>query len=689
MSSHKTTPAPVFPKSLTWLGILILGSALTSLGVPTASATSPGLQTSTIEWSGAELADGVLTGGTPRNFLTGNEGWTQAPFASVGSMGLEWETLFDPARREHYLGSLQTADITPGGASTWFSGGYFFPRPEDTILALNTMDADHNQTTWSVSLQPLDPKIMDKYRFFWAANLVSEYEPLYTTPSPGVIVITDANKQHPTLVLQATSSSGVVTWGGSGIVTAPLVNGEKSPTVYVTSAKEMDARITITLGIVDNDPCSSGEALNFATSAAGVTNTAWPSITSCLGDASWSVLANDEANLEIPLHSDTPALAADETRSMVIDGLPEGVTWARLDDTTAGIQIRLSATAETEPGDYPLQFSSFTTRTGTSTTSQPLSSLGTLTIETAAIVIPEEPEVPEEPVVPDEPEIPGEPDIIEEPSVPEDESPNEPSTPEQPEVIEEGELGSEPDDAPEAPPVDEAKRDDDSPEDHGPDIEEDDNEIPAGDATVDEGTPSDDGDSGPDEIEFEETHPTEDDTPESGLEDNTPIDPEPGDSESPVLNPETDDVTVDEGTPSDSAPREPDTSAEIASDDPVETTSPSASSPSEPSSTSLVVQKEPEPEPEPSATGSPAPSASLEISGDRIVIDDPIDIPLGTTIPTDDVTIEESEPILAPAENAVPEPVAASAWLGLSLAGTLAAGGLIAALRRRRAEPEE
>jgi predicted lipid-binding transport protein (Tim44 family) len=45
-------------------------------------------------------------------------------------------------------------------------------------------------------------------------------------------------------------------------------------------------------------------------------------------------------------------------------------------------------------------------------------------------------------------------------------------------------------------------------------------------------------------------------------------------------------------------------------------------------------------------------------------------------------------PVPASAE-APPEPIAASAWLGLSLLASLALGGLIAALRRRREQPVE
>jgi len=63
--------------------------------------------------------------------------------------------------------------------------------------------------------------------------------------------------------------------------------------------------------------------------------------------------------------------------------------------------------------------------------------------------------------------------------------------------------------------------------------------------------------------------------------------------------------------------------------------------------------------------------------------------------PTIDVSPEPSTPLeerepafLTPHQPAVPDPSAASAWLGFSVIGVMLAGGFIAYLRRRRASSE-
>ena len=408
MTTPRDTSEPVFPRSLTWLGIVILGSALTSIAVPEAIASGSAVHSSTIEWPSVNLNDGILSGGTPHVFTSGMRGWGDAPFSALGPMGLEWQTPFDLARREAYSGSASSVALTPGGSSHWTSGGLLFPRPDDVVQTTSTIRVEANQAQWNIRLFSGAEDTMSAFRFFWTAGLVSSYAPEYSSPAAGVIVINDSSGRHPTLVLRATSTAGVVQWGGSGIYTAPLNTGEREPTLYVHSTGDQDITVVITVGVVDSDPCARAEAITFAAENASANATEWPTLTRCLASPSWEATAGEETTLSLALSSAVPAYGEGQSRALSLEGLPPGVSWQRLADTDDGLAVRLSAAANVTPGDYPVSLSAHTATTvgGVTQKSEPLSATGVLTIAPAVIVEPEpEPEPvpePEEPPAPTE-----------------------------------------------------------------------------------------------------------------------------------------------------------------------------------------------------------------------------------------------------------------------------------------------
>lgn len=406
MTTPHNTSERVFPRSLTWLGIVILGSALTSIAIPEAIASGSAVRSSTIEWPSANLNDGILTGGAPHVFDTGMQGWGDAPFSALGPMGLEWETPFDLARRVAYSGSASAVSLTPGGQSSWTSTGLLFPRPDDVVDTTSNISIDANQAKWNIRLLSGAEGTMTPFRFFWTAGLVSSYAPEYSSLAAGVIVISDSSGQHPTLVVRATSTAGVVQWGGSGIYTAPLNTGEHQPTLYVHSTGAKDITVVITVGIVDSDPCSRGEAITFAGANASSDATAWSTLTGCLASPSWDATAGEETTLNLALDSAVPDYGEGQARALSIDGLPAGVSWERLPDTEEGLALRLSATADVSPGDYPLSLSAHTMTTvgGVTQKSEPLSATGVLTMRPAVVVEPEpEPEPKPEPEQPSAP----------------------------------------------------------------------------------------------------------------------------------------------------------------------------------------------------------------------------------------------------------------------------------------------
>jgi len=401
MTTPQDVPPPVFPRSVTWFGIVILGSALTSTAIPQAVASGPALHSATIEWSGADLPNGVISGGAPSVYTSGVRGWGAAPFFALGTMGLEWETPFELARREPYLGSESNVALVPGGVSAWTSNGLLFPRPNDSVDTTSTISIDGNRARWSIELNGVREDTMSPFRFFWVAGLVDSYESVYSSPAPGVVVISDGAGQHPTLVLKATSTSGIVQWGGSGIYTADLAGGERQPTLYVHSTSDQNITVAITLGIVDSDPCERSNAIGFASATADSPTSSWPTLTSCMGNPSWEAQAGESTVLTIPLNSALPALGAEAARELSISGLPSGVSWERLANTEGGLSVRVLSDRNVPPGDYSLSFSGLTTTTtgGVTHRSQPLVSGGNLAVSAPAeIAPPSEPEpIPEEP----------------------------------------------------------------------------------------------------------------------------------------------------------------------------------------------------------------------------------------------------------------------------------------------------
>jgi hypothetical protein len=197
------------------------------------------------------LDNGIISGGAPRDYLTGTEGWGLAPLSSVGSMGMEWTSPNDPARRELFFGTLQESSITPGGLSSWSTAGLLSPRPEQNFFATIATRAEHNQLAWTIELLALDEDAMAPNRFYWIAGLAPGYQAVYSSSAPGQLVISDASNTHPTLVFQATTTAGTLLWGGGEIYTDALVNGEQSPTLYIYGTSAMDMRISITLGIIE------------------------------------------------------------------------------------------------------------------------------------------------------------------------------------------------------------------------------------------------------------------------------------------------------------------------------------------------------------------------------------------------------------------------------------------------------
>ena len=347
----------------------------------TASST---IATSSTAWSSAILTTGVVGGGTSRDYLTGIEGWGGDAVSSLGVMGLEWTSVHDPARRQTFEGSVSSESLVPGGASSWESLGYLSSDPLNVVYTTKTVELDGDQARWSVRLQSLDPGVMTDKRIFLETELPASYQSVYSSPGAGTLLIQDSSHQHPTLIAHAVTTAGTLQWGGQGSFTQPLSDGELHPTAYVHSTGEMDYTVTLTVGIVDYDPCSGPDAATFAQAQAGVFGVAWPSLTSCLSSPSWSVMADgnpSEPSTLVFLDAMTP-LGSGATRALEITGLPTGVTWRRLPDSSLSLVLELTAHEDVTPGQYPLTLSTATHTTlgGVTVVSEQSQTTGTLEV---------------------------------------------------------------------------------------------------------------------------------------------------------------------------------------------------------------------------------------------------------------------------------------------------------------------
>ena len=352
MNSSSSSPV-VFSGWVSWLGVIILGAGISSASLSPSQAAGPALSSASLEFSSINIAEGVLVGGTPVSYDTGVGGWTKEAFASLGLFGLEWESIEGDTRRMTYFGSTESSSLTAGGASGWITAGNVASSPRDSIFIRETLEVLGNTARFTLALEPIDGDVMEGKRLYWKADLPAGYQSEFTGAGSSTLVVSDGSHAHPTLVLHATSGAGAVTWGGPNIYTDSLAQGELSPTLYIHSTSEENFTVTITVGIIDRDPCSPVAAATFASSRAGSFGESWPANTSCLQAPTWNLVADGEAtDLILETGVNTSGLPEGQTTEISVSGLPEGVTAVRGVDSGTTATFALTASREVTPGSY-------------------------------------------------------------------------------------------------------------------------------------------------------------------------------------------------------------------------------------------------------------------------------------------------------------------------------------------------
>lgn len=397
-STHqkKTT---VFSPATTWIGLLILASALIHPVVTTAQASS-GVASATTSFSSFDQDQGVFSGGQRQDFPTGLRGFGASTFSSLGVVAMERTLGETENRRDEFQGSSSSVTLNQGGTSTWTTTGMFFPRADQTLFLTTTVGLDNDTATWSTRVQSLISESMTNNRIVWDARLVETFQPLYTTGANGVLLISDSSGNHPTIALQATSTDGVLGWGGPGGFQTPLTNQARIPTAYVHSVASNDFTISVVMTLIDHDPCSTSEGLVLAGQVVGVVGSQTPSITRCLETSTWTAPAGDTSTLGLKLAEPARELSEGQTRVLELSGLPNGVTLGVVTGANSGLQFDLSASEDTPAGDYDVSMMLVTKTTvgGVDTLSEPFSASTTLTI--SPLLVPEpEPEPEQEPEV--------------------------------------------------------------------------------------------------------------------------------------------------------------------------------------------------------------------------------------------------------------------------------------------------
>lgn len=395
---QQTRPRPTaFSTTTSWVGVLLLGAGLTQMGLPPGQATSLGPQSASIEFSGFDDFFGILNGGKQKAFVTGIEGWQGPAFESLGMMGVEWTTAVQTETRRDISPDPGTSNPSPGGESSWTTPGYLSANPQNQIYTEKTISLSGNQVRFSMRHRSLGDESALNRRLFWIAELAAGYDPVYSGAGTSSVIITDASGVHPTIILHVTTAAGTATFEGGESLYTPLVDGDRSPTMYVLPGNSIDFTMEITVGILDADPCSASAASSFAGSQGGVFGQVWESITSCATDATWSVTADGDESDLLLLDFSSPYVAPTPptTRTLDIQGLPDGVTWERAQDSGTSLQVRLTAPTTVTPGTYALTWSSThsTDNGGVTSLSRPSSGSAALTVLAAPPPAPEpEPE---------------------------------------------------------------------------------------------------------------------------------------------------------------------------------------------------------------------------------------------------------------------------------------------------------
>lgn len=357
---QQTTPrTSPFSARTSWVGVLLLGAGLSQIAVPPLQATSPGPQTASIEFSEFDDFFGILSGGRQTDYTTGTKGWQGPAFESLGMMGIEWTTALQTEVRRDISPDPGSANPSPGGDSSWTTPGYVSANPNNQIFTDKTVSLSGNQVRFSLRHRSLGDESAINRRVFWIAELAAGYDPVYSGAGTSSVVITDASGVHPTVVMHVTTVAGTATFEGGESLHTPLVDGDRRPTMYVIPGTATDFTMEITVGIIDADPCSASAASSFAATQAGVFGQVWESLTSCAADANWSLTADGEESAPLALDFDSPYLAPSppKTRTLDIQGLPEGVTWARAEDSGTALRVNLTAPSTVTPGTYPLTWS--------------------------------------------------------------------------------------------------------------------------------------------------------------------------------------------------------------------------------------------------------------------------------------------------------------------------------------------
>lgn len=354
-------------------------------------ATSSGPQTASIEFSEFDDFFGVLSGGRQTDFTTGTEGWQGPAFESLGMMGMEWTTALQTDMRRDISPDPGTANPSPGGESSWTTPGYLSANPLNQIFTEKTVSLSGNQVRFSMRHRSLGDESAFNRRVFWVAELAAGYDPVYSGAGTSSVIITDASGAHPTVIMNVTTAAGTATFEGGESLHTPLINGDHSPTMYVIPGDSTDFTMEITVGIIDADPCSASAAASFAATQGGVFGQVWESLTACAADATWSIIADGEESANLVLDLDSPYLAPSPptTRTLDIQGLPEGVTWARAEDSGPSLQVNLTASTTVTPGTYPLTWSSSDSVDSGGVTSLSRPSVGAVTLTILAPPVPE------------------------------------------------------------------------------------------------------------------------------------------------------------------------------------------------------------------------------------------------------------------------------------------------------------
>lgn len=383
--------------------LVLAVSALVFLPTTAVYAEDQGtLRTSSLSWSNANSLTATFTGGAPRLFEPDQTGWTSGPFSEVGRFGVA-RTINGGSVRDEFESWNQTVTIEQGGTHSMVLDGVIIVNTLKRVTAEPTITASGSSLHADIHLEDFWADSLPGLRMYWQADFAAGSSVTYRSPEPGVLIASDSAGEYSTVVLHASSSSGVPGWGARGWYQDPLLDGDPEATLWIPDIPGSSLDVDIDAFVIDYDPCGAEAADALANSIAADPTSYRGSDLELQSGCVTTRTVNYTTQQDEPQVFD---LSLDEsvgdpegsTRTFSLGGAPDFLNLT-IDSSTTPATVSISSNGQETTGNYPVTLDSWLEPSAEGQPrSAPLSA--TLTVSVSAPPPPPAPEPEEEPAAP-------------------------------------------------------------------------------------------------------------------------------------------------------------------------------------------------------------------------------------------------------------------------------------------------